>query len=202
VRAPPLMKAHNGWDTGIQVQNVGQQPTNVRIDYTASGAPNVIATDQGTLQPGESRTFYTPEVQALPFDFVGSAIITSDNNQPLVAIVNETKYQLGTAMTYTALTNGATTLIAPLAYKAAEGGYSTGVQVQNLSNQPAPVAVTIFTERGEPISGFNDQIAPNGSATYYLPVVQQVGPNFRGAVVVQSTNGQPLAAVINGVAYR
>jgi hypothetical protein len=90
ISVPLVFKNSNGWDTGVQVQNLGAVPTVVVITYFAiTGGP--LTSETQVVQPGDSATFYQPANASLPAGLVGSATITSDGQQ-IVAIVNEVNY--------------------------------------------------------------------------------------------------------------
>ena len=92
----PAPVAHAAWAFGIEnswirVQNIGDAPATVQVDYFDE-AGNLIARDTcptafvcPALGPGEGWTFFTRNSPALPIGFQGSAVVTTD--QPIVAIL-------------------------------------------------------------------------------------------------------------------
>jgi len=53
----PLVNANNnGYVTGIQIQNIGTQPTDVTLSYTPSAAGSAC-TETQTIPAGQSKTF-------------------------------------------------------------------------------------------------------------------------------------------------
>jgi hypothetical protein len=99
VSVPLTFKGANGWDTGVQVQNLGSVDTVVTITHFVPSGFSISETD--TVIAGNSVTFYQPANPALPAGLTGSAIVTS-SGQPIVAIVNEVNYIRGgdSAMAY------------------------------------------------------------------------------------------------------
>ena len=89
-----IFKDRNGFDTGVQVQNVDSTDAQVRITYRlASGA---TAVEFAVVPAGGSHTFYQPDNADLPAGSVGSAIVENiGGGQRLVAIVNEVNYARG-----------------------------------------------------------------------------------------------------------
>jgi hypothetical protein len=88
---PRLLRAVDGKNTGLQVQNLGEAAAEVTITYySQSGA--VLARQDDTIGPRASKTYYQPTVSGLPDGFTGGAVITSKNGQPLAAVVNEVRY--------------------------------------------------------------------------------------------------------------
>jgi hypothetical protein len=92
--APLLLKGHNAWNTGLQVQNVGSAPTSVTVTYYDVNN-QLLASQAQTVAANTAATFYTPDAPGLPADFVGSAVVTAAGGQRLVGVVNEVNYQLG-----------------------------------------------------------------------------------------------------------
>lgn len=90
VSVPVAFKGSAGWDSGIQVQNLGQTDTWVRIVYHLQGG--LTAGDEALIAAGSSTTFYQEAHPGIPPGSVGAAIITSLGGQPIVAIVNEVNY--------------------------------------------------------------------------------------------------------------
>ena len=74
--------------TGLQLQNVGTEESEVVVVYRASDGSGPWF-DGAFVRPGSSVTFFQPAHPELANGFVGSATIASKNGQPLVAIVNE-----------------------------------------------------------------------------------------------------------------
>jgi hypothetical protein len=90
ISIPLIFKESNGWNTGVQVQNLGTIDTNVTITYTLPSGFTVGETSLVTA--GKSVTFYQPANAGLQSGLTGAAMVTS-TGQPIVAIVNEVNYQ-------------------------------------------------------------------------------------------------------------
>jgi hypothetical protein len=91
---PLIFKDRNGFDTGVQVQNVDNSDAQVRITYTLS--TGLTAVDFAVVPAGGSYTFYQPANDELPPASVGSAVVENiAGGQRLVAIVNEVNYARG-----------------------------------------------------------------------------------------------------------
>jgi hypothetical protein len=90
--APIVEKNYYGWDSAVQVQNVGAVDADVTITYNA--APGCSETKN--VPAGGTAEFYQPGVACLPVGYGASASLSS--LQPFVAIVNQTlgAYQTGT----------------------------------------------------------------------------------------------------------
>jgi len=92
---PLVFKDRNGFNTGVQIQNVDNTDAQVRITYTLS--TGATAVDFGVVPAGGSFTFYQPDNAELPTGAVGSAVVENigGGNQRIVAIVNEVNYARG-----------------------------------------------------------------------------------------------------------
>ncbi|MEA2639047.1 MAG: hypothetical protein QOF51_441 [Chloroflexota bacterium] len=99
ISIPLIFKGSGGWDTGVQVQNLGSVETAVTIVYTLPSG--ITVSEVATVAAGDSVTFYQPANPNLPSGLVGAATVTS-SGQPIVAIVNEVNYARGgdAAMAY------------------------------------------------------------------------------------------------------
>ncbi|MEA2639191.1 MAG: hypothetical protein QOF51_585, partial [Chloroflexota bacterium] len=198
VNAPLLFKNSGGWNTGIQVQNLGTLPAVVTATYTASGNARGPWTEQATIQPGGSTTLYQPANPDLPDQFVGSAVLQSDRGQPLAAVVNEVRTDSTASTSYDAFTAGSPTAYLPLLYRGFVG-WNSGVQVQNLAATPATVRMTVYNQDGSTLTTLTNFIPAGASRTFYLPSFPTVPPGFAGSAVVTSGAGEPLATIVNHV---
>jgi hypothetical protein len=89
--APRLLRNVDGRNTGLQVQNLGDTSAEITVTYRApTGA--LLAREDDTIAPRSSHTYYLPAVAGLSDGFAGSAMIVSNNGQPLAAVVNEVRY--------------------------------------------------------------------------------------------------------------
>jgi hypothetical protein len=95
VSVPLIFNDRNGFNTGVQLQNVDSSDAQVRITYTLS--TGATAVDFGVVPAGGSFTFYQPDNAELPAGSVGSAVVENigGGSQRIVAIVNEVNYARG-----------------------------------------------------------------------------------------------------------
>jgi hypothetical protein len=136
----------------------------------------------------------------LPSGFAGTATITTDDGQPLAAVVNEVGPS-GQFSSYDTVAGGALRLEAPTALNNAYGGYYTGIGIQNTSATDGTVTVSYYDPAGS-ATVKTMPIKANG----YLGVYQgdaQAGPpaspNGYTAVIGSTV---PVAAIVNEVAPR
>jgi Subtilase family len=196
--APLLMRHYHGWNTGIQIQNLGAGPATARVTYTTRSASEPLAVSTFTIAPSASRTLYQPLDDRIPPDWVGSAVIESLDGQPLAAIVNQVNVT-GPGMSYVGISRPSPRIFAPLLFKNA-GGWSTGLQVQNASLLAANLEASFFGNSGDG-GPWSETVAaaPGASATFYQPASAQLPEGFVGAGTVTADAGQPLAGVVNEV---
>ncbi|MSP11331.1 MAG: DUF11 domain-containing protein [Chloroflexi bacterium] len=77
--APLIYREYNGWQTGIQVQNLSSV-TNAKVKvYFVDHTGGIIATVVDWICPRGSQTFFLPVINGLPGNYVGAARIESQN---------------------------------------------------------------------------------------------------------------------------
>lgn len=123
--APVLMRGFYGFDTSVQVQNVGGGTTSVTIHYSNG------ASDTQSLAAGGGYLFTQGNETDLPTNWIGSAYITS-TAEDIVAVVNQQNTGTGKAASYNAFAVSAAKYVGPNVMKKFYG-FSTSVQVQNVS---------------------------------------------------------------------
>ncbi len=157
---PELMNNWFGIDSLVRLQNAGDGPATVSIQYYASklgndlaGRPSIPVQTQ-TVQKFAAVTIDQSQLGGLlaatsgPFtgQFLGSAVITSD--QPLVAVVNQTAPAARQKFTYNGFgtDDSGTDVLAPAIFWNWYNTF-TSLSVQNTSTS-APVNVTITYTAG------------------------------------------------------
>ena len=199
--APTVEKAYQGlhnwvWNTGIQVQNTTNQDAKVVVSYYDAGA--VIHT-LDTIPANSSKTYSQPAITELPDGFDGSATVCAD--QAVAAIVNQTSYsqEPNVAGSYEAFDRAetATTLYAPIIFKN-YNQWNTQLAVQNAGTMTSTVRVTYHRTNG-PGGPWEEEvdIAPGKRHTFDQATNAELPSNFVGSAVIESLNGQPLAAMVN-----
>jgi len=211
VSLPLQFKGFGPYDSGIQVQNAGNDFTFVTLEiYPGSGGQPFVY--QQLIAPGDSYTWdlrNPSQVPNLPTNFVGNAVVRSNNGQPLVAITNELRAGETLSLSYSGLTQGSGTIYAPFIARyrelwAANQRYSTGLQVQNLSSFPVDIVVEYRDGNGVLVHQATAQIPVNGSVTFdhrnesALPVA----PGWVGGAIVRATTPEGrIGAIVNVVNY-
>lgn len=197
LHVPLLFKRYNGWDTGLQVFNLGPASTEATLSY--HGLPQPLS-ESAPVATNGSRTFYQPANPALPEGYVGSGTVTAGLGGRLVGIVNEVRSDQPVALNYVVGRPGATVVGGPLVLKGFDG-WDSGVQVQNVGVAPNQVLVVFRDERGSAVYQVVETLGVGEARTYYTPAIAQIPPGFRGSVVVESLSGQPVAAIVNLTAH-
>jgi hypothetical protein len=90
VSVPAIFKDWLGWDSGVQVQNVGQTDAFVVATYHLPGG--LTFSDTGLIAVRGSTTFYQGDHPGLPPNAIGAMTISSSGGQPIVAITNQVNY--------------------------------------------------------------------------------------------------------------
>jgi hypothetical protein len=86
-----ILKNYFNYNTSLTVQNVGDAPTDLTLQYVDRDGRQVAQQSFGSLASGAIFFNYTPSTAELPDGFNGQVTVTS-SGEPIIAIVNE---QLG-----------------------------------------------------------------------------------------------------------
>ena len=223
--APYVMHGYNNLDTTLTIQNSGDICASIWIYYKEEGNCEFMKAQHiEQIRPGESirigpgvdadMAYPLPELAPM---WLGSAYVTA--NVPLAIIVDQLSHPPSAnravlssmrAMPFSYDWNY--TWYADLLYREISG-WTSGIQVQNLTKSSMPTFVTVefFDQSGDSILFVGDWICRNGAKTFYLPAIVDLGVNFPfgyvGAAEIQSHwqvdypggahNGQPIFAVVD-----
>ncbi len=148
---PIIMRANGGYDTEISIQNTGASTASVDISFVAGNYGNNYVMPTFTVEPNRVYRVYQGTQTALGSRFVGSATISS--NQPVVVVVNQINNTNRTLLVYSGFAQGYTKVAVPQVQHL-NGGYNTGIQVQNIdSSRTATVQIN-----------YGANVAPGGTA--------------------------------------
>jgi hypothetical protein len=194
----PLLFDNNvGYNTWINVQNMGGSSASVTIDYS----DGTSALD--TIPVGASATFdQSVETHSLS---VFSGTVTSD--QPVAATVIEE--DSGTMFAYSGFPAGSTDPVMPL-INMNNTGYITGIQIQNIGGSPTDVTVSYTPSTAGTACTETQTISSGESKTFALfvffsldPAITSncvLGETFVGSArVTANSASQDLVAVVNQV---
>jgi hypothetical protein len=138
VSLPLLFKGSFGFNSFVNVQNVGQTSTQVTITYSGGGLTSPLAKPAVTIAPGAAFRFDQAAEAGLPAGFNGSAIVTSTASD-IAAVVS----QVGptTILGYNGFAAGTTNPTLPLV-NTNNFGFVTGISLQNTGDTATNVTVS------------------------------------------------------------
>jgi hypothetical protein len=197
----PLINANNaGYVTGAQIQNVGNQATEVTVSYTPS-LVGTACTETQTIPANSSRTFSlfafasgANSTCAPGSRFVGAARVTSNSaSQPLAAVVNQ--LLIGTNGEAYGSFDAATAtnkVVMPLIMDR-NSGYFTGFNIMNVGDVATNVNCT-FSNTNYTYSATNLQ---PGAATTDLQQ-DKIAAGYVGSGTCTATaSGARIVGVVN-----
>jgi len=200
LQLPLLMKNNSGYNTWFSVQNVGGSSTTI----TATYSDGTVASSPAAVLPGASYVFdQAGETHSAK---VFSAVITSSGSVPLAAAVVEENPS--TLFAYSGFNAGSNNVVFPLV-NANNGGYQTGIQIQNIGASDTNVTVSYTPSSAGTACTETQTIAHGTSNTFALNPFAGVaragittdcvgGARFIGsAQVTTNSASMPLVGVVN-----
>jgi hypothetical protein len=159
---PLIMCNNSGFDTWFNVQNAGSTDAQIMITYYKGSDGVDGVTETATIPPGAAKTFNQKagsstkncnDLKGASGKFVGSAVVESTNDVPIVAAVNQVGTQTGlaTLLAYNGFTGGSTEISIPLV-NINNSGYVTGIQVQNIGSAATDIMVDVMCSTGGPVT--------------------------------------------------
>ncbi len=218
--APVLMKSYAGifW-TEMSIQSTASSgSTAVSVHYYNEDGSEVTGSPVAKTVPAGSPIRVAQADEAILSDgWIGSVKVAADDGTTALAlVVNEfwggANHEYDQFYSYEGFASGATRVVCPNVFINGYGGlFQASATVQNLGSVPADVTFTFYDNTaGNPnqataIYSFT-QVITTSLATYYpnAPYAQDLKDGYNvgddewiGTVVFESTNGQPLAAIVN-----
>ncbi|MBX3014544.1 MAG: hypothetical protein KF832_23700 [Caldilineaceae bacterium] len=211
---PSLSARQNEQYCNITIQSAATPSTSEQVTfnvklYDRTGALTKELANQTTFK-GAAKTFKLPE-QGLPATWLGSAVVTSANNEPLVGAA--TCFWNDYSAAYSARTGGASKVYVPEARRrlnsAGQVEQYTALLVQNLSTTSATdVTLTWYNRQGVQLYQFTQNIPANASKGFntrfntsdvpdHNALFAALGGQYNGSVVIESTNNVPIAGIVN-----
>jgi hypothetical protein len=196
VNLPLLMSGNSGYNTWFNVQNTGGEAATVNVAYSDGTSAGPV-----TVEPGAAYTFdQAAESHTAP---VFSGVVTSD--QPVAVSVIEESSTIMFA--YSGFVSGSPNPVMPL-INANNGGYVTGVQIQNTGASATEVTVSYTATPGLGTDCTETQTIPGeSSATFALAAFGGASPGtdtcvdgarFVGsAKVTANSEGHDLTVIVN-----
>lgn len=134
--APVVMKNYYGYNTSLNIQNIGDGSTTVTVTFS-NGYPK-----SNTLQAKAAWSIYLPTQTPGLSDGLYGVKITS-NNYSIVVLVNESN-SYNRAASYTGMTSGYGVVYAPVLDKR-YNSYNSSVTCQMISNGPNSINIQYYT---------------------------------------------------------
>ncbi len=192
---PNITRNYCGWTTPFALQNLGQKNAVIFIRFLNSTGQSIYCRTFYGVKPGKSVSINPAREFALGKSFKGSVVVYSD--QLIAAIVNE--HSDSCSMSYEGINpNEAGTKINLPNITRNYLGWTTPFIVQNLDQYySAKIRVKFFRKNSSnPALKLSYSIAPGASQSVNPSLYKSLG-SFQGSVVVQSTNGKKIGAIVN-----
>lgn len=218
----PLFQYYNaGYQSGFQIQNVGDTDTEVTVTYMPGMAGNVC-TETHTIAAGASEifgffAFLDPESRPPDFDpnsttcwvnnsvggtgttFIGSAYVSENSGaQPLLGVVNQMNSQSQKSGAYSAYNpaEGSQCVALPLVMDH-NSNYWTSINVMNVGDSPTTVTIEYSTYKG--ITPADDVLTldPNEMSGILHWGHLGGGATYIGSAVACGEPGSKIVAVVN-----
>lgn len=201
----PLAMFNNaGYQTGIQIMNIGDASTDVIVTYAPS-TEGTAATESATIAAGASVTFNRPEdgVAYGTSLFVGSAAVTSNSaDQPLVVVVNQLNAGANKGAAYGGFDPSlATESVALPLIMDRNYSYFTGFSIANAGSAATTVTYSCTGTDGDAyaaiINGTTSatNIPVGGAAA--LVQLNEVADKYVGACSVTAASGGQIIGIVN-----
>jgi hypothetical protein len=197
VFVPAIYKSFGVWNSnGINVQNLGTQTTTVSIDfYDRLGNktytydfPSAFAANGG-VSAVNTKNIADAD---LPLGWAGTAVIRSNDGQPVIGIVDVTSTDQGKGNVYNAVlaSDGAATVYLPSQYKRF-GGWRSGVIAMNLGPGDATITFEFYARGATTTSAVTSTTVSQYIAFAKNTLNADLGlaDGWSGTVVVKSVGG-------------
>lgn len=184
--APLTMNNYYGYNSSVNVQNVGNAATNITITY-GNGSSKTV----NNVQPGGLAEFL--QFQA------GSGVNNGDkqpakitsSGQPVVVLVNQSLGSKNRAASYTGASAGSTTVRLPIIHRR-YFKYSSAINCQNIGNAAATMNIAYS---GSSVTSVSGSIAAGGLYEVVTPFATSLPDGYNGAATV--TSSQPMVCIAN-----
>ena len=193
-----MLGGPDGWQTPFIVQNVGDGPTDITMDFYGGGEGRFFKTRTVTgVAPGTSVVHDPNGDPDLGAGWAGSVVVRSFG-APIVAVVNEHQNVRDAvrqeALSYSGISAGSTMLFLPYLTRSA-GGWLTTFIVQNMGASVATATVQFQTFEGPPMLSLPLSMAPGRSQFVDLRFTGGLVDGLEYSAVI--TSDQPIGAVVN-----
>lgn len=191
------------WISGIQVQNLdpSNDATITLTFYWAVGtadAGQIAHTMTATVPANKMVNFHVPNITALPSNFIGSVVISSD--LPIAATLITTNDSKGTATdpkrvgATAGISNASTTVYTPFLRKNYYGRNSY-IAVQNTTSTATTVNVKYIDHNGAEVTTDSAEVPAYSTKIFYQNDNAALPNGFHGSSII--TASQPIAVLVN-----
>lgn len=204
---PRIVRSFYGYNGGLSIQNIGNDPTTFKITFSFAG--NEYVYDSPTIAPGAALPLYAPDmsdldpVDALPVGLrSGSAVIDVQTGGPIIAIVNEDNRggagvpaeRVGQGSSYNAVPDGTQTETVFFSQVTRNASiFSGGFQIANTTSTGGTCDISYVADADANETGVT--LPANGSFQRYGPNVLNLNDGYNAAVSVDCT--QPVVGINN-----
>lgn len=194
-----LAEAQSGqtWVSSVTVQNQGSGNATVQLLFYPTGGGSPITVNLPTIQPGKSyEQFIGNNVPSGVQN--GQYSIVVQSNQPVVAMANLSSSNPFYNGSYRGLNESDTaTRMSVPGLKRDYYNWDSTMVVQNAGSLSANVRITYYKVPGTGTKVVNDTINAGASKSYDLATITDLGTRYNGSAIVESTNNQKLAVIVN-----
>ncbi|MBI3964519.1 MAG: S8 family serine peptidase [Chloroflexi bacterium] len=188
IYAPLIQGGNSGYSSTLFVQNAGSKPTTITVRTTDGTSGARFTSSPVTLEPGVGTRFeFAAYRDGRPF--VGSAMVSADNDGLVVGAVTQANHVRKQASAYTLLATGTERVVAPLV-QTGNSGWTSGVQVQNVGDASATVSVRLGGREVQSVT------IPAGQSVTWFPVPGTT-EGFVGAAEFVGSSSAKLIAIVN-----
>ncbi len=185
--------------SGIACVNLSASDASYSISFYNTGG-STVATVTGVVSATKGFGYFSPNIGGLPSSFVGSAIVSSD--QQLGCSVNvQTAPGVGINRVdnYSGVLSAGTgpKLYAPQVLNNAGGGFTSYFVAQNTGSNPVTATLKVFNSSGAQVQTQSATI-PNNSSHIFYQDDGSLAAGFSGSATIESQDGTtPLAGVVS-----
>lgn len=188
---PSAYRNYFGFTSNIVVQNAGTAAADVTVTYKRAGSADVSETRN--IPANASVTFDQSATAGLPDGFIGSAVVSSPNQDVAAIFLVSAATQLSSGR---GARSGAPVVSLPVIFNN-YFGYVTNALVQNVDTTPTNVTISYY-QGGTLVAQQNATIQPGASVAFnQFGDSSAVPVGFNGSAVVRSTDNKNIIAVAN-----
>jgi hypothetical protein len=190
--APGIYDNYYNFYSNIYVQNASSSPINITVDIFEPGNATPVYTQTETNVPMNASVSFEQEgiAQLQTNQFYSARISGTGDIAPIVNIYGRgpAEHQL---YSYNPFKSGSTVAYAPIIMNKYYG-YDSALVIQNMGDIAAQVKVTYTTGLET-----THTIQPGAAESLYTPLQGLPAGNVLYGATVESTNGQPIVAMVN-----